>query len=200
MQYFDAAYKNAAESYSYVSIVPDSPSEIDRQLKRIVNQVFSSNELRRTMTTITNKYCEAINSARKEYAKDANITGYPKMTLTIPEAKDLTFTNNSATLAKIPQARQDFVRSRETAGTVASIASMFVGGLVSNIGKGLYDMYAVSELADSEVSARKELLKSGYEQLEERVSDYGLSTAKNIVNQSKLNHTQFIDYVSNYKK
>ena len=202
MQYLDASYKNVANSYSTIAIVPDTPGEIDRQLKGIVYNVVSSKQLRSTLTAIANKYCEAINSARGEFAKAANITGYPKMSLTIPEAKDLTFTSNSSTLSKIPQARQEFVSSRQTVSTIANIASCIglIGSVVSTIGKGLYDMYAVSELADSEVAARKELLQSGYNQLEGKVASYGQAAAKNILNQSKINHNKFVDYVSSYKK
>lgn len=160
-QYLNAQFSNIASSYSLIDIVPDSPQEIDRQIKQIVYNCFSAKDFKKSLNVIVAKYCKAINSARGKYAEAANIKGYPLMSIIISDIKDITFTNDPVTLSKIPKARQDFIDSREAAGAVASIASCFVGRIISTVGKGLYDIYAVEELADQEVTLRKELLKSG---------------------------------------
>ena len=71
--------------------------------------------------------------------------------------------------------------------------------MISTIGKGLYDMYAVNDLANEEVAARRELLESGYSQLSDKIDSYIETLSSLIVNQTNANHTKFINYVSSYK-
>ncbi len=198
LQYFNTKYKTIARAYSSIGIVPDDPEEIDNQFRRIVKAAFSSKELNSILNNIITKYCSTINSARANYALNADITGYPVMKLSIPNLSGLTYMADYSILSKIPQARMDFTESRETAGTVASIASWFVGSLASTIGQGLYDMYAVEKLADKEIATREEIMTHAYEQLKNKINEYINNISQHITNQAFDDYNKFINYVTNY--
>ncbi|MDE7411196.1 MAG: hypothetical protein K2M94_04070, partial [Paramuribaculum sp.] len=199
LQYFNAKFETVARSYSTIGIVPDDPTEIGNQFCQIIKAVFSSKELTIHLNNIISKYCATINSARADFAREADITGYQEMKLSIPDLSNFNYNTDYSILAKIPQARQDFIESRETADTVASIASWFIGSLASSIGQGLYDMYAVEELADKEIAAREEIMTHAYEQLKGKIDNYISTISQSITNQALENNEKFINYVNNYK-
>ena len=198
-QYFNSQYQTVAKAYSNIGIVPDSQSDIDRQFRSIVNSCLKAGEFKKQLNVVVDMYCRHINNSRLAYADEAKISNYPLMQLNVPDIKDFSFSSSPAILAKIPKARKDFVDSRETAGTIASIANIFLPSIVTNIGKGLYDMYAVGELADSEVAARKELMQDAYDQLSNKIDNYCNNIFSNITNQARANNKKFIEYVANYK-
>ena len=195
-RYVVVNYRQVANAYSRIGIVPDKASDIDKQFRMIVNECLKSKDLSAQLKKIVNRYCASINAARAEFAKEANIKGYPLMSIEVPPIKGFSYSLGNGLLSKVPAARKDFVDSRETAGTVASIANWIVGPWVSNIGKGLYDMYAVGELADNEIGARKEIVSTAYDQIKYNLSTYTNDLVHNVMSQINANQKKFIDYVS----
>lgn len=197
-QYMSSNYKKLAKEYSKIGIVPDNGAEIEKQYRSVVAQCLRTKELQSHIKKMVDKYCAAINSARAEYAKEANITGYPVMSIQVPEMKSFSFKLGNDLLNKIPTARKDFVESRQTVGTIASVAgSLFnLGWVTTAIGKGLYDMYAVGELADKEINARKDIMSKSYQQMNNALNVYINNLKGSIANQIDANNKKFIEYVS----
>lgn len=195
-QYLGTNYKKFARDYAKIGIVPDNGSAIEKQYRGVIARSINAKDMQNQIKKIVDGYCASINSARAEYAKEADISGYPQMSIQVPEIKAFPLKFSNDLLSKIPIARRDFVDSRKTAGTVANVASWLGLGFVAHIGKGLYDMYAVGELADKEINARKEMMGVSYEQMKNFVEEYTKSLKKNIEAQVVANNNKFVEYVS----
>lgn len=198
-QYLYSRYEGVAKSYSKIGIVSDAPYIIGQQYKKIVHAYFTSKDFTSQMQKIVSSYNASINKARADFAKEANVEGYPLSNISVPPIGNFAYDDNYDILNLVPQARISFVESRETAGTVADIASFFFGSIASTIGKGLFDLYAVSSLAEDEINARKALMEDVYSKLNHIIQRYCDSISGNIENQIKTNQSKFEKYVKNYK-
>ena len=198
-QYLYNRFEGVAKSYSQIGIVSDDPYYIGSQFRQIVQSYFTSADFSKQLNNIVKSYNTNINKARAEYASSANITNYPLSDIKAPAMGSFSYSDDYDILCLVPKARSSFVESRQTASTVASIASFFVGSLTSTIGKGLFDMYAASSLADSEIGAREKLMDDVYFKLKRIISDYCDNVSVNIDKQIKANQSKFVDYVKKYQ-
>lgn len=198
-QYLNNRFQGVASAYSKIGIVSDSSQDIANQFKGIVHAYLTSEDFAQQLKTEVDIYNNAVNKARSEYAKMANIEGYPLSDLTVPDIGNFSYIDNYEILNLIPKARLDFVQSRDLVDGIGSIASWLVGPFWSTVGEGLFDMYAVSVLADDEINARKELMKDVYSQLEEITSQYTVVLSLKISEQIENNQLKFKSYVQNYK-
>ena len=196
-QYLIARHKQVVNYYSQVGIVSDYVYDIVEQYNGIVRSCFSSGDLNRQLQKEVTAYSTAINNARARYTALANLTGdYPKFNIKLPSIGNFPIKSNMEIAGRIPAAREDFVSSRQTADAVSSIASWFVGGLASAIGKGLFDIYAVDELAESEYKARYAYIEDVYNQLEAIFLNYFNQLEKSTRSQMLDNQKIFKSYVN----
>lgn len=194
-QYLYNRFEGVAKSYSQIGIVSDEPYYIASQFRQIVHSYFTSTDFSKQLNNIVKSYNANINMAREEYAISANITDYPLSDIKAPALNSFSYSDDYDILWKVPEARASFVESRQTASTVASIASFFVGSLTSTIGQGLFDLYAASSLAESEIGARKELMDDVYGKLQRIIENYCDNVSASIDKQINANQTEFVDYV-----
>ena len=188
-------FEGVAKSYSQIGVVSDEPYYIGSQFRQIVLSYFTSADFSKQLNNIVKSYNANINKARAKYASSINITNYPISDIKAPAISSFSYSDDYDILCQVPKARASFVESRQTASTVASIASFFVGSLYSTIGKGLFDLYAASSLAESEIGARKELMDDVYNKLRRIIDSYCSNVSANIDKQISDNQTKFIDYV-----
>ena len=99
---------------------------------------------------------------------------------------------------RIPEAREEFISSRQTVGTIANFASLIVGEVVSSIGQGLFDIHAVNELAEKEYNARRDYIADVCKQLERIFRDYYNILNKSIQKQMSDNQKIFSNYVKQH--
>ena len=198
-QYFIVRYKNVANIYSQIGIVPSDPDQMASQYKSIVQTCFTKEDFKKQLKKDIDAYNKAINSARSQYANMAGIKDYTKSDITIPNIGSFSIKPNLSIARKISNARNSFQSSRETAGTVANFASLFVGTTLSSIGKGLYDLSAVSDLAEQEMLIRREYMRDAYNQLHKVFESYYRTIDKEISNQIQSNNLKFKKYVKSQK-
>lgn len=198
-QYFIVRYKNVAKIYSQIGIVPGNPDQMASQYKNIVQTCFTREDFNKQLKKDIDAYNKAINSARSEYSALAGIKDYTKSDITIPNIGSFSIKSNLSIASKISKARNNFGSSRKTAGTIASIASLFVGSTISGIGKGLYDLKAVSDLAEQEMLIRREYMRDVYNQLHKIFESYYGTIDKEISNQIQTNNQKFKNYVKSQK-
>lgn len=198
-QYLYNRFAGVAKSYSQIGIVSDEPYYIGSQFNQIVHYYFNSNDFEQQLKNVVKSYNSAVNKSREEYAKSANIEKYPLSNLTVPPISSFSYSDDYNVLSLVPKARVSFVESRQFAGTVANIASFFVGSLASTIGKGLFDIYAASSLAEEEIAARRKLMNDVYSKLSSIIDRYCNQVSSNIDKQINTNQSKFVDYVKKYK-
>ena len=198
-QYFIVRYKNVANIYSQIGIVPSDPDQMASQYKSIVQTCFTKEDFKKQLKKDIDAYNKAINSARSQYANMAGIKDYTKSDITIPNIGSFSIKPNLSIARKISNARNSFQSSRETAGTVANFASLFVGTTLSSIGRGLYDLSAVSDLAEQEMLIRREYMRDAYNQLHKVFESYYRTIDKEISNQIQSNNLKFKNYVKSQK-
>ena len=198
-QYFIVRYKNVAKIYSQIGIVPGDPNQMASQYNNIVQTCFTKEDFKKQLKKDIDAYNKAINSARSEYSALAGIKDYTKSDITIPNIGSFSIKPNLSIASKISKARSNFGSSRETAGTVAKIASFFVGSTISSIGKGLYDLNAVSDLAEQEMLIRREYMRDAYNQLHKVFESYYRTIDKEISSQIQTNNLKFKNYVKSQK-
>ncbi len=198
-KYVALNYQKVPYAYSKIGIVPDNPAAIDKQFRMVVNEFLKSKELNSQLKKIVNIYCKSINKARAAFAKEAGITGYPQMSVTIPEFKGFTYSLGNDLLSGVPAARKDFYESRESAGSVIGVVGSLLGfgDIAQGIAKGIYDMSAVDGLADKEIAVRKEMVATAYNQITYNMQPYIRSLIASIESQISANQKKFIDYVAN---
>ena len=198
-QYFIVRYKNVAKIYSQIGIVPGDPDQMASQYNNIVQTCFTKEDFKKQLKKDIDAYNKAINSARSEYSALAGIKDYTKSDITIPNIGSFSIKPNLSIASKISKARSNFGSSRETAGTVAKIASFFVGSTISSIGKGLYDLNVVSDLAEQEMLIRREYMRDAYNQLHKVFESYYRTIDKEISSQIQTNNLKFKNYVKSQK-
>lgn len=198
-QYFIVRYKNVAKIYSQIGIVPGDPDQMASQYNNIVQTCFTKEDFKKQLKKDIDAYNKAINSARSEYSALAGIKDYTKSDITIPNIGSFSIKPNLSIASKISKARSNFGSSRETAGTVAKIASFFVGSTISSIGKGLYDLNAVSDLAEQEMLIRREYMRDAYNQLHKVFESYYRTIDKEISSQIQTNNLKFKNHVKSQK-
>ena len=198
-QYFIVRYKNVAKIYSQIGIVPGDPDQMASQYNNIVQTCFTKEDFKKQLKKDIDAYNKAINSARSEYSALAGIKDYTKSDITIPNIGSFLIKPNLSIARKISKARNNFGSSRETAGTIAGIASLFVGSTISSIGKGLYDLNAVSDLAEQEMLIRREYMRDAYNQLHKVFESYYRTIDKEISSQIQTNNQKFKNYVKSQK-
>ena len=198
-QYFIVRYKNVANIYSQIGIVPGDPGQMASQYNNIVQTCFTKEDFKKQLKKDIDAYNNAINSARSEYANMAGIKDYVKSDITIPNIGSFSIKPNLSIAKKISNARNNYESSRGTAKTVAGIASFFVGSTISNIGRGLYDLSAVSDLANAEMQIRREYMRNVYNQLHKVFESYYRTIDKEISSQIQTNNLKFKNYVKSQK-
>lgn len=198
-QYFIVRYKNVAKIYSQIGIVPGDPDQMASQFNSIVQTCFTKDDFKKQLKKDIDAYNRAINNARSEYANMAGIKDFTKSDITIPNIGSFSIKPNLSIARKIPNARNDFGSSRKAAGTIANIASFFVGSTLSSIGKGLYDLSAVSDLAEKEMLIRREYMRDAYNQLHKVFENYYRTIDKEISSQILTNNQKFVNYVRSQK-
>ena len=198
-QYFIVRYKNVANIYSQIGIVPSDPDQIASQYNNIVQTCFTKEDFKKQLKKDIDAYNKAINSARSEYANMAGIKDYIKSDITIPNIGSFSIKPNLSIARKISTARNNYESSRGTAKTVARIASFFVGTTLSSIGRGLYDLSAVSDLAEQEMLIRREYMRNVYNQLHKVFENYYRTIDKEISSQIQTNNLKFKNYVKSQK-
>ncbi len=194
-QYFIVRYKNVAKIYSQIGIVPADPEQMALQYSQIVQTCFTQKDFKKQLQKDIDAYNKAINNARSEFANMAGIKDYTRSNIKVPNIGSFSIKPNLSIARKIPDARNDFESSRSTAKTIAGIASFFVGTIASSIGRGLYDMNLVSELATKEMTIRKEYMRNAYNQLHKVFEGYYRTIDKEIVSQISANNLKFKNYV-----
>lgn len=198
-QYFIVRYKNVANIYSQIGIVPGDPGQMASQYNNIVQTCFTKEDFKKQLKKDIDAYNNAINSARSEYANMAGIKDYVKSDITIPNIGSFSIKPNLSIAKKISNARNNYESSRGTAKTVAGIASFFVSSTISNIGRGLYDLSAVSDLANAEMQIRREYMRNVYNQLHKVFESYYRTIDKEISSQIQTNNLKFKNYVKSQK-
>ena len=198
-QYFIVRYKNVAKIYSQIGIVPGDPDQMASQYQSIVQTCFTKEDFKKQLKKDIDAYNNAINSARREYANMAGIKDYTKSDITIPNIGSFSIKPNLSIASKISKARNNYESSRGAAKTVAGIASFFVGSTISSIGRGLYDLKAVSDLAEQEMLIRREYMRNVYNQLHKVFESYYRTIDKEISSQIQTNNLKFKNYVKSQK-
>lgn len=194
-QYFIVRYKNVAKIYSQIGIVPGDPYLMASQFNNIIQFCFSKDDFKKQLKKDVDAYNKAINGARSEFVSMAGIKDYVKSDIKVPNIGNFMTKPNLPIASKISDARQNFESSRSTASAVAGVATLFVGSTISSIGKGLYDLSAVSDLAQAEMQIRREYMRDAYNQLHKVFESYYRTIDKEITNQITSNNQKFKNYV-----
>ena len=189
-QYFIVRYKNVAKIYSQIGIVPGDPDQMASQYNNIVQACFTKEDFKKQLKKDIDAYNKAINSARSEYSVLAGIKDYTKSDITIPNIGSFSIKPNLSIASKISKARNNYGSSRKTAGAIATISS---------IGRGLYDLNAVSDLAEQEMLIRREYMRDAYNQLHKVFESYYRTIDKEISSQIQTNNQKFKNYVKSQK-
>ncbi len=198
-KYLYKRFEGVCESYSQIGIVSDIPYYIGEQFRDIVDAYFTSKDFTKQLKRTVDSYNASINKSRAKFATDADIVGYPQSTITVPPVPSFAYKDDYDILNIVPNARQSFIDSRETAGTIANIASFFVGSLVSTIGKGLFDLNAASKLAEDEIEGRRKLMDDVFHKLCINIENYCNRISSDIDTQIKNNQLKFKSYVQSYQ-
>lgn len=198
-QYFIVRYKNVANIYSQIGIVPSDPNQMALQFNNIIQTCFTKEDFKKQLKKDIDAYNKAINSARNEYAKMAGLKDYVKSDITIPQIGSFSVKPNLSIARKISTARNNFESSRGTAKVVAGVASLFVGTIASSVGRGIYDLSAVTDLANTEMLIRREYMRDSYNQLHKVFESYYKTLDKEISSQIQTNNLKFKNYVKSQK-
>ena len=198
-QYLVSRHKTAVNYYSKVGIVDDHAKSIVNQYNGIIHSCFSADDLNKQLSKDISAYVTAINNARTHFAAMAELPDdFPKAEIKLPSIGNFPIRSNMDIANRIPAARKDFVSSRKTAGTIASVASWFIGGIASAIGKGLYDIYAVDDLAETEYNTRRDYIADVCNQLQSIFQDYYNTLDTSILKQISDNQNSFRNYVKQH--
>ena len=198
-QYLVSRHKTAVKYYSKVGIVADNSYGVTSQYEGIIHSCFSAEDLNRQLTNDLTAFVKAINNARARYAGLAGLAGnFPRAVVKLPSIGGFPIKSNMKIANRIPEAREEFISSRQTVGTIANFASLFVGEVVSSIGQGLFDIHAVNELAEKEYNARRDYIADVCKQLERIFRDYYNILNKSIQKQMSDNQKIFSNYVKQH--
>lgn len=164
--YLYAGYQEVANYYSQIGMVPDNPQAAAGQYKQLVDGCLSSKPLNDMIQKEVNKFCKEVNEARSKYVErlNSNKKYYVPMNLKVPSIS-FVYRQDTSPFEKIYKARKEEAESRKKSKKVAGIASWFGLGTVAKIGKGIYDLATVSEMASKEVKQRRDYMDSVYGQL-----------------------------------
>ena len=198
-QYLVSRHKTAVKYYSKVGIVADNSYGVTSQYEGIIHSCFSAEDLNRQLTKDLTAFVKAINNARARYAGLAGLAGnFPRAVVKLPSIGGFPIKSNMKIANRIPKAREEFISSRQTVGTIANFASLLVGKVVSSIGQGLFDIHAVNELAEKEYNARRDYIADVCKQLERIFRDYYNILNKSIQKQMSDNQKIFSNYVKQH--
>ncbi len=187
-EYFCAKFKIICSDYAFMENVPSDVYDHSQMFNRIISNNIHPAELRNYLQMEADAICSVINNHRADYSRIVGKEKFVPIKITIPELSyDCHIPNNA--LSKIPQAYNDYYKSRETISTVGSVASWFFGSLVSKIGEGIADVYAGSSLTEDIISARIQHVDESFKAIQQaffrQIEATILSVEKQIVENQK---------------
>lgn len=193
--YLFDGYKEVANYYSQIGMIPDDVTLAAKQYNSLVKTCIPVNRISEKLSLEAEQYCDAINKARARYVQLIGKSKFPKLEIIIPDL-DFSYNQHSQMLAGVSKARKKFVDDREAVNDVANVASLFVG-FWATLGRGMLDLMAVSDLSSKEINCRQEYMQMVLKELTENITFQNAEIMSNVKKQLKQNQDEFINYINN---
>lgn len=197
--YLYSSYKHIAQEYSQVTRVPGNVDAIEQQYRKIVEQMFSSDEFRKYLEFEVNKFCDEINASRELYSLAAGYKNYKELALSIPEFDFANYSADDSSLVRIVKETREYLETRQTVNKVAGYVEDFgnevgswfgfgkAGTVVGAIGKTAANWYFSSEMVDNIANARRNYMTEVLSALEQIVSEETNSIQQSF--REQINHS-----------
>lgn len=193
-KYLFDGYKEVANYYSQIGMIPDDVATAVKQYRALVETCIPTKSISEMLETEISQFCNSINEARVQYAQFVERRNPPKITFVTPDL-DFTYDVPNDMLAKVGKAREDFVEDRETAKTISNVASFFIG-FWATIGKGALDMIAVSNLSDKEITFREMYMQEVLKEIVAKTERQNQLIKNDIIEQFNQNQNEFINFIT----
>lgn len=194
--YLYLKYSLICYEYAQIGDVPNDVNSIEREFDKIVKKNIRSNELMNYLQLEADAYCDVINQTRKGYCVSAGIPKYVQLDVSVPPLSFKYFSDRDL-LAKIPQARKDYLENREDASTVADVAGFFFGSFAKLVVNGVGDYLVADNLADKIINARllyvDEVFNSMHEYIEKEVD----TMIMDVITQISNNERSYVESIYN---